>query len=361
MRFSRKSIVAVVGLTAILAVVLLRGCEFRDSNADQHRRESTASTDSQEIEGTPVQAIGENAAAQNGERAMVENPSTLGAPPSPSVPLPPMPPLDSSLANSFNALVERARAGDPVATCRVTIEYRACWNRGTAKNWGKRLALYASDATSTVDRERYVRLAASYAERASINDALCEGDVPLGRSDFDEVVSSGIKAMSTHQRLLLVMTDTEGNLIRLPRSRRLLPDEMIAVHQTIPQYLADLDLPTLEQGVLEADPLALEGKMILHMPTPTAHLLGLRVALPDPYKFALYSMMMRELYGAEALGDVATDVLFDVMMRMPQEKAEVLRNEVERSVSAWKVVSAIETDRASRNSTNRSVLLCEER
>jgi hypothetical protein len=151
-------------------------------------------------------------------------------------------------------------------------------------------------------------------------------------------VANGLEQMNTWQRLLLVMTNSEGRLIRLPIDLSPEALEILVANVAYPQYLVDLDLPTLEQGIREAQPLALEGKIILHLPSPEARSLGLRQSLPDPFLFARYALMMKELHGDESVGPLVDDVLVGVLMRMPQEHSARLHHEVDEGVRAWRAV-----------------------
>lgn len=268
-----------------------------------------------------------------------DDPSTSGTVPevgSAQASLPPLPPKSAPLAASIDALLQRAEAGDAVATCRVIIEFQTCRNRVAATSRARYFRGIASDAKTDVERDENVRIAARLLERADPEDPACDGDLHLGRPDFGPKVVKGMSALSNDQKVLLAMTDDYGELIRLPNSWSRSAGEPSLTIQVYPQYLVDITLPALDTGIAEANPLALEGKIILHMPTPFAKLLGLRSSEPDPYKFALHCIVMREVVGERSLGPVVENVLQNVLMKMTVEDSSRLIQEAKSMTGTWK-------------------------
>src|SRR5690606_19298668 len=100
--------------------------------------------------------------------------------------------------------------------------------------------------------------------------------------------------MSPRQKTLIAMLRADGSLARVMRQGGI-PSGGLSVgsENLVSQFLADNDMPFLQAGFDVADPLALEGLLLVHAP---GGMIGgmpfsvMRQSRPDPYRFARYAL-----------------------------------------------------------------------
>ena len=139
--------------------------------------------------------------------------------------------------------------------------------------------------------------------------------------------------------LRLASSREDGSLIRLSRSMQDFRPRG-ANDGVISQFHANNDLAALEKGTAEADPLALEGKILLHLPTAFGKkVFDLRQALPDSRQFAGYALMMQQLYGPEALGESAGAALDSILPNLDPTTRASLQRQADEEVARWRQTS----------------------
>jgi hypothetical protein len=253
----------------------------------------------------------------------------------------PLPDNRLPLAQQLDALKARVQQGDPVAACRLAIDALRC--RATA-----RVEQFQSEVAASMARRKHrggddfmLGMLANSAEQSDASSRFCKGVDAAMIPDIDQLPERAINAMSVRQKVLMAMSQTNGAVARLPKAIEIPPGTGNSTKMIQPQFLADHAFEFLQQGVANADPLALEGMLMVYVPVwipGTEH--SPRLSSPNPRRFAIHALTMRQVYGDEALGGVATDVLGEVMQKMTAEQIAALQSEADREVLRWKSVTA---------------------
>ena len=272
--------------------------------------------------------------------------------------LPPMPNADVPLAEAMDDLLARAEAGEPEATCRLLLDVSACTEHANRIQQRNSLTERAAGTDSVLMRERMIDFLAANDEATAQWDSFCKDSTPIPFAEMERLLFQALPNMSNRQRLLFTMSREDGSLIRLPRTFDGGPPRTVS-GGILSQYHADNDLDALEQGIAEADPLALEGMLLLYMPMSFAKkMFDLREALPDPYRFAGYALMMQQLYGPDSLGDAVGMTLNLALAQMPPTTRNTLQLQVDSEVSRWRQTSVANPKSLPRRDDQRSGSLC---
>lgn len=272
--------------------------------------------------------------------------------------LPPMPHVDAPLAEAVDDLLQRAEAGEPEATCRLLLDMSACIENRNTRERREMLTQRAASTQSDYQRERMIDFLAISQQASDRWSAFCADTELMSFSDTERLLNQALPRMSNRQRLLFTMSREDGSLIRLPRSMHDYTPRG-ANDGILSQFHADNDLDALEQGIAEADPLALEGKILLHIPTSIGKkMFDLREALPDPYKFTGYALMMQQLYGPESLGEIASAALNRILPSMDPAARDALQQQVDSEVERWRQVSIAKPKNMPERDDRRSGSLC---
>ena len=346
---------------ALLASMALTAYLWFD-RAPQTGASSSASTPAADDEvADATGSSGENSPKKSASRfSLKSRQATPGAtdPMPDAATLPPMPPVDAPLAEAMDDLLTRAEAGEPEATCRLLLDLGACMENENTRQRREMLTQRAASTQSDFQRERMIDFLAVSQEASDRWNTFCAGTKPMTFADMERLLFQAAPRMSNRQRLLFTMSLEDGSLIRLPRSMqdyqpRPTNDGIIS------QFHADNDLEALEQGIAEADPLALEGKILLHIPTGIGKkMFDLREALPDPYKFTGYALMMQQLYGPDALGEIATKALDSILPALDPTTRESLQQQADTEVARWRETSIANPKSMPDNREQRSGSLC---
>jgi hypothetical protein len=257
-------------------------------------------------------------------------PSSQSAPSEPHADAQAVPSEDISDSVSLQTLAERAMEGHPTAACRLFVRATQCTSLNARRSLAQQMEGVLTEREASKGDEFLIRAIAQLRGKDSI-DVACAGMGDAETPDADEYLARSVAAMSTRQRVLLVMMRPDGSLVRLPRQ----PDNTIRTGRgsdyLIPQILADNFQRFLQEGVAASDPIALEGLILLHAPgyLPGASN-GLSSAIPDPQKFAHAALLMQVLYGPDALGPAVDAMLAQTLSRMNP----ALRHRVEAEVTA---------------------------
>ncbi len=105
----------------------------------------------------------------------------------------------------------------------------------------------------------------------------------------------------------------------------------------ISQYLADNMLQFLQQGLADADPLALEGMLIVHYPFFDLSVARIpSVSLPNPEAFARHAYLAEAVLGSEGLGPIGRQALLAIETHLPPDRVFQLRAEARNLSMAWR-------------------------
>lgn len=164
----------------------------------------------------------------------------------------------------------------------------------------------------------------------------CRGVDPSTYPDPEHFLEPTIGTMSARQKVLLALAGPDGAIQRLPREIRPAPGLGNSINYMMPQFVADHGYAFLQQGIVAADPLALEGMLMVHSPVwmPGTER-SPRFSAPDPLRFARYAMLMNAVYGQEATGNVARSILARVLATLAPEQRNALDAQVARDVALW--------------------------
>jgi len=245
------------------------------------------------------------------------------------------------LVQQLDALIGRAEQGDPIAACRLAIDALRCRATDQVQKLQGEVAAGMARGKAIAADEFMLGALAHSAEQSDANARFCEGVDAKSIPDIDQLPKRAIKAMSVRQKVLMAMSQTNGAVARLPKTNEIPQGAGNSTTMIQPQYLADHAFEFLQQGIVNADPLALEGMMMVYVPVwiPGTEN-SPRLSSPNPRRFAIYALIMRQVYGDEALGGVAGDVLSKVKLSMTPEQLAALQGEADREVVRWKSVMA---------------------
>lgn len=249
--------------------------------------------------------------------------------------LPPLPALDLPFAQQIAVLSERASAGDAAAACRLMVEAARCDQIAGLRATATMAERGGPVRMSNVGKEMLIEMSARAALAIERDGGHCDGVEQGSLRDIDRVLSATAKRLSVRQKVVLVMLRNNGKL-----ARTALAPEMTqgggrsSSTQFVPQFYSDYTIPFLEEGVRAGEVLALEGKVLLHQPSTLPNeIFGLRMAWPDQYRFALYSLALLELKGAGALVETYLGVLDPLLAQMSAPQRVALDAEVAKLVA----------------------------
>lgn len=251
--------------------------------------------------------------------------------------LPPMPPSDLPLRDQLDALVARANAGDGEAACRLVVEGERCDHLLRRRSFVKSVEKgMVRPPGGRAGSELAIEMAARVAESLAAQGDRCDDLDIVKVPDVDESLANAIGQLTLRQRVVLAMLRVDGSLARVggDPSRMMMPGNSSSELLT-PQFYSDHLIRFLDEGIAAGDVLAIEGKVMLHQPTSLPKdVFGLRLALPDQYRFALYAQALRQLNGPESLGPTFSPVLEKVLQALAPSRLSQLNREVDQLVNA---------------------------
>jgi hypothetical protein len=274
---------------------------------------------------------------------------------------PVLPALDLPLTQQLPALVDEAMRGNPVAACRLALDSAYCSSQQRSLAFSRQMEASLSRRPSGSD-DLVIGAIARSEERAANAGGYCEGVDSAMLPDPDAYLAAAANAMTTRQKVLLAMSRQDGTLVRMPRETGSIVSSGRNSEYLVPQFLADNDVAFLQSGMVAADPLALEGMILLHAPSfLPGSLFGLREVLPDPYRFAFHALLMQRLSGDESVGPFVAETLSKTLARMPPDRVATLHAAVETEFRRWQQTSLQKQwPSVGYDSTQRTASLCSE-
>lgn len=272
-----------------------------------------------------------------------------------------LPAADASLVEQLPALRALADRGHPEAACRLMVQVQVCRdferNAGFARQLQGDLVRVADPGKPTEAERMLIGAVAAGLEHMQSAKALCR-HFRWRNEEFDEsaLLDRVVSQLSVRQRVILAMLDESGRLTRLPQHA--LGDVLVggSTDYVYPSYLSENAIQFLRSGIEAADPLALEGMIVLHAPVRFPGPQGVRFQLPDAYRFAGYASLMVALYGHERLGGLAHRSLERVLDRLDAQQRRQLDAAVELEARRWR---AVQVRRPSRwPDTESAIELC---
>ena len=254
-----------------------------------------------------------------------------------------LPPPDRSqpLASQLAALKSRAEEGDPVAACALVLDSLKCVAAATAERFVQGIEQSVAQQPTPFGDERSIDMLAHSREKLAAPRLYCEGVDPSELPRPDAAVRNALPYMSVRQKVLLTLAMHDGQIVRFPRGFGPPPNLGRTELYVMPQYVADHGYEFLRQGAEAADPLALEGLMVVHLPVWSP---GVRwspgLSMTNPRLFATYALMLREVIGVPAFGEVAEKALSRVMATMSPEEIVKVEAQVHQSLARWRASAA---------------------
>lgn len=233
----------------------------------------------------------------------------------------------------LDALVQRAEAGDPVSICKLLVSINQCHDQVRRQGFSK-LALNALTKNESDIDGLLVASVAADEEHMAQRGGYCAGvdleTLPAASSLFAETYR-----LNVAQKTIIALTRPDGSLARLHR-RASYSQAPLHVH---PQFLADNALHYLAEGYRAAEPLALEGLVMVHTPGVVARPGGTLPWLPNPHLFLKYLGLMHRLQGPAALEGEVGLMYQAARDAMPVESLARIEREVEADFQRWVSVS----------------------
>lgn len=249
-----------------------------------------------------------------------------------------LPETQQPLADQIETLMAQAQAGNPVAACRLYLGLGRCRMMEQRMRRATRMQQSLLQASAPVSQEAIrISSVALAMERLDAAAGWCQGVDTDRWPDAVDAMQKAYARMSVWQRVLLVMSLPDGSLLRLPHHTGGQHGYGGSNDHVYPQILSLHAYSALEQGIATANPLALEGMVLVHSPArwPSIGIHAPRLALPDRSRFARYALLLQRVRGDEALGPAAGHVLTQVMAGYSDDERAWLMQQLEQDARQW--------------------------
>ena len=251
--------------------------------------------------------------------------------------LPALPEVNAPLDAQLPDLLQRAEAGDPVATCRVATAFNHCAEQARNKAFTSQMRRSLEKGEGPWDN-LLIETISRFEEPIDGLSSFCDGLDFRDSPDIGRLVRRNYQALSPRQKTLMVMTRPDGSLRRV-HSRGA---NLTSALYVIPEYLAEHSVSMLREAYAEGDPLALEGLVLLYAPGQALAPETVAVWQPNPRLFLKYSWIMRDLFGLESLGLEAAHLMRAAAASVSRETFESIRNEVQAEVERWRSLEVVD-------------------
>jgi len=278
------------------------------------------------------------------EHSTVSRPSTTGQD---RTVLPPLPAADKPFAAQLSSLVQLAKAGEPTAACRLALDSLYCKDYEQNSSFMKQVNAGMGARTHEIGNDLAATLIINSEDSLATGSTYCAGLAEKQLPTLDEFLSLALPNLSTRQKILLVLARPNGAIVQIIKDPRTMATSGGDTRQVYSQFLADHALEFLQDGIASADPMALEGMILVHVPSRVPDR-GVDVfpSLPNPYKFAGYALLMQQLSGPASLGPFVSESLNTVLAGLTIEQLQTLQRAVDVEAKRWQVFQ--EKDRFAR-------------
>ena len=251
-----------------------------------------------------------------------------------------LPALDTTLPLSLQlpVLLQRLQQGDPVAACRIAVDKIRCASSRRSSSFGRDIARQASRGNAILGENKTIDFLATREEQFQAMADYCADADDESLPEIQDFPKQALARLSTHQKVVLALVRQDGSIARFPRNQSASRMHLNgSTRFMLPQYLADNMLQFLQQGVANADPLALEGMLIVHYPFFDLSVARIpSVSLPSPEAFARHAYLAQEVFGADGLGAYGAQALLAIETSLPVARVTQLRAEGRNLARAWK-------------------------
>jgi hypothetical protein len=256
-----------------------------------------------------------------------------------------LPPLNTSLplATQMPTLLQRLQQGDPVAACRIAIDKIRCTSARLSGAFARDITKQAARGNSILGENRTIDFLANREEQLQAAADYCGDADDESLPEIQDFPKHALARLSTRQKVILALVRQDGSIARFPRDQSTSRMHLNGSSRfMLPQYLADNMLQFLQQGVANADPLALEGMLLMHYPFFDIGIARIpSVALPNPEAFARHAYLAQEVFGGDGLGAYGAQALLAIETSLPATRVSQLRTEARNLAVAWKSRAAI--------------------
>jgi len=249
------------------------------------------------------------------------------------------------LLMQLNALKKLSESGNGTATCRLVRMSNRCVDYITNANFGKSVYDALASNQETPSDDFLIGFIARQEWRNKASSGFCAG---LSLSDLPEtsrVLEQQVHQLSLRQKVVLVLTQSDGSLRRIQRSGSWSQSGAYLV----PQYMADNTEIFLQQGFRAKDPLALEGLVLLYSPSSAFRPQSPSVWLPNPRKFLFYSIVLAEVAGMEFAGSTVAQLMAQTSLLLGPAEVDRTRREASLEAATWRSVPKGRTFQSARD------------
>lgn len=248
--------------------------------------------------------------------------------------VPDLPPGNIPLRDQIPALLARAEARDPIAVCRLVLDLNRCTEERRKIEFNARMIRSLEAGESSHD-EMMIATVARTQEHLTAAGTYCEGvdtsSLPTPASFLEQGV-----ILSPHQKAILALMRPDGRIQRL-RGEPSYSESALYVY---PQFLADNAYRFLQDGFQSAEPLALEGLILVHSPSGAVSQKGVALSLPDPRRFVTYLELLRRLQGDAVLEGNVGLAFTETRASLTPAQWEAVEREVKREFPRWSAIAA---------------------
>lgn len=243
----------------------------------------------------------------------------------------PLPNATEPFAAQLPALLVRSEGGDPVASCRLIVSINRCKEEERSRRVTDSM-IRSLAARTTGGNQGLIDIVAREKEARAKSGAFCSGVALEALPDLDGIFERSVGLLTPHQKTIIAMTRSNGTLRRV-NGRFSFSESGLYV---LPQFLADHTVEFLMAGYEARDPLALEGLVLLHAPGNALAPTGVGLWHPNPRLFMQYSLLMHEIYGPEALGNTALQLMQVTAASLGPDEMRRITLSVQTEASSWK-------------------------
>lgn len=249
-----------------------------------------------------------------------------------------MPEATLPLAEQLGALIQLAQAGDPEAACRLFIGTRRCRMVTQRLRRAEQMQQHLEQGqTSRISEDMAVLSIANALEQTRALAAWCDGVDPAQHPNANALAERAFDNMTSAQKVLLVMSRQDGSIARMPRHFGSSGSLGGTTGFIYPQFLSDHGYSILEEGIRQANPLALEGMIMLHSPSwiPGSEEAP-RISMPDRQRFVQYGLLMTYVFGEDDLGPIMSDTIARSLASMDPDKRAEAERWAEYEAERWR-------------------------
>ncbi len=250
--------------------------------------------------------------------------------------LPPLPPADIPLLAQMDSLIALAMTGEPVAACRLALDSVYCRSHEQESSFMRQVNAGLGARTHEIGNDLAATLIINAEDSIASGAGYCAGLAEKELPNLDEILSLALPNLSTRQKILLVLSRPNGALVQIIKDPRTMATSGGDTRHVYSQFMADHALEFLAEGIAAADPMALEGMILVHVPSRIPDR-GVDVfpSLPNPYKFAGYALLLKKISGPASLGPFVNETLDTVVAGLGAEQLETLQRAVDIEAKRW--------------------------